>query len=78
MWRRAGAVRYKRALMAANEHLDPLELITVGELARLAKLSRWTIKRDIDAGRLRVVYLGRSVRVPRVEAERYLTEGWKR
>lgn len=58
--------------MPAAEHLDPLELYTLDELAQLAKLSRRQLERDVAAGRLRVVHLGRSTRVPRVEVERYL------
>jgi hypothetical protein len=66
--------------MAADEHnmLDPLELWTINKVAKLASLSHWSIRRDIDAGHLRVVYLGHRIRIPRVEAERYLREGWRR
>lgn len=51
---------------------DPLELMTLRELARLAKLSRRKLELDIDAGRLNVVTFGKAIRVSRVEAERYL------
>lgn len=56
----------------AAEHLDPLELLTLDEVSALLKRSRRSLYEDIDAGRLRVVKLGRSTRVPRVELERYI------
>jgi excisionase family DNA binding protein len=57
------------------QHHDPLELHTLVEVARLAKRSRSSLYRDIAAGRLRTVKLGRQTRVPRVELERYLRGG---
>jgi excisionase family DNA binding protein len=59
--------------MGAQPHLDPLELFTLSEVGRLAKRSQRAIYQDIAAGRLRVVKLGRSTRVPRSELERYLS-----
>jgi len=53
-------------------HLDPLDLLTLPELGRLVKRSRRALEYDIAAGRLRVVHLGGSTRVPRMEAERYV------
>jgi excisionase family DNA binding protein len=53
-------------------HSDPLELMTIDEIARLVKRHPRTLHRDIAAGRLRTVHLGRSLRVPRVEVERYV------
>jgi excisionase family DNA binding protein len=53
-------------------HHDPLELHTLDEVSRLIKRSRSALKRDIAAGRLRTVHLGSSVRVPRMELERYV------
>lgn len=58
--------------MAAAD-LEVLEVLTIAELARLAKQHRSTIYRRIADGHIRVVYLGRSTRIPRHEAERYLT-----
>lgn len=55
-------------------HLDPLELLTIAEVSKLTKRHRSTLHRDIAAGRLRVVKLGRSTRVPRSELERYIGE----
>jgi excisionase family DNA binding protein len=58
--------------VTVTEHLDPLELYTLAEVARIAKRARSTLYRDIEAGRLRTVKLGRSTRVPRAELERYV------
>jgi hypothetical protein len=66
--------------MAADEHdiAPELELWTINKVAKLASLSHWSIRRDIDAGYLSAVYLGHRIRIRRVEAERYLREGWRR
>lgn len=53
-------------------HLDPLELLTISEFSRLIKRSRGALYKDIAAGRLHVVKLGRTTRIPRVEAERFV------
>jgi excisionase family DNA binding protein len=58
--------------MDTAKHLDPLELLTIDELAQLSKRSRRSLYYDIANGRLRAVRLGRSMRVPRVEAERFV------
>jgi excisionase family DNA binding protein len=55
-------------------HYDPLDLLTLDEVAALTKRHRRTVERDVVAGRLRTVKLGRSTRVPRTELERYLAE----
>jgi excisionase family DNA binding protein len=54
------------------ERYDPLDLYTLAEVSRITKRHRSTLYRDIAAKRLRVVHLGRSTRVPRVELERYV------
>lgn len=51
---------------------DPLELLTLADVAQLTKRSRRSVERDIAAGRLAVVKVGRSTRVRRSELERYL------
>jgi excisionase family DNA binding protein len=56
----------------AGNHLDPLELHTVNQVCALTKRSRSGIYKDIAAGRLHIVKLGRSTRIPRAELERYL------
>lgn len=55
-----------------SAHLDPLELMTLDEVAAIIRRSRRTLERDAAAGRLRTVKLGRSTRVPRAELERYI------
>lgn len=61
--------------MSEASHLDPLELLTLGEVSTLIRRSRRQLSRDIAAGRLRTVKLGRSTRVPRSELERYIAAG---
>jgi len=53
-------------------HLDPLELLTLDEVSAIIRRSRRQLSRDVAEGRLRVVKLGRSTRVPRAELERYI------
>jgi len=53
-------------------HLDPLELMTIPEIARLTKRSRSALYDDIANHLLHAVRLGNSVRVPRMEVERYV------
>ena len=61
-----------------NNHSDPLDLLTLQQLSRLLKRSVRSLHEDIHAGRLHVVKLGSSTRVPRSEAERYLDEATRR
>jgi predicted DNA-binding transcriptional regulator AlpA len=56
----------------SNNHHDPLDLLTIPELVELSKRSRRSVYYDIKNGRLHAVKIGRSLRVPRVEAERYV------
>jgi predicted DNA-binding transcriptional regulator YafY len=58
--------------MSQPDHFDPLELLTLEEMTEKTKRSRRSLYRDIDAGRLHVVHLGRRTMVPRAEAERYI------
>jgi len=55
-------------------HLDPLQLLTLREVGELTRRSRSALERDIHDHKLRIVKLGVSVRVPRVELERYINE----
>jgi excisionase family DNA binding protein len=55
-------------------HYDPLELLTLDEVSALIRRSRRALTEDVAAGRLRIVKLGRSTRVPRAELERYIAE----
>lgn len=51
------------------------ELVTVREIEERSGLSDATIYRHIADGRLPVVRFGRTLRVPREEAERFLKLG---
>ena len=53
---------------------DPLDLLTLPQVSELVKRSRRSLESDIAAGKLRVVHLGRSTRVPREEVYRYIHE----
>jgi hypothetical protein len=53
---------------------DPLDLLTLRQVSEITKRSIRSLRRDRDAGKLRVVHLGRSIRVPRSELERYIDE----
>lgn len=53
-------------------HPDPLELLTISQFSRLIQRSRGALYKDIAEGRLYVVKLGRSTRIPRAEAERFV------
>lgn len=57
-----------------NGRLDPLQLLTLAEVAEITQRSQRSLRRDIAAGRMHAVHLGRSVRVPRLELERIVTE----
>jgi excisionase family DNA binding protein len=57
--------------LAARVGLE--QVLTIDELAALAKVSRRTIERAIADGRLRVVHLSpRAVRIPRSSAAAFL------
>ena len=49
------------------------EVCTVMEAAALARVSAATIRRLIDAGKLRAGRVGRSVRIARADLDRLLT-----
>jgi excisionase family DNA binding protein len=59
---------------ALADRYDPLELLTLDELAVLLQVSRRHLERAAAAGELHTVKLGRSTRVPRAEAERYIQQ----
>jgi excisionase family DNA binding protein len=48
--------------------------LTVGEVARLLRVSTMTVYRLINAGRLPAVRIGRSFRLRAVDIDRYVTE----
>lgn len=47
------------------------KLLTIKEVMAQAKVSRYTIYRDIKAGYLPAIHLGRNVRILESEAKRY-------
>ena len=61
--------------MSGNNHVDPLDLLSLQELSKLTKRSVRSLREDIAAGRLHAVKLGNSTRIPRAEAERFVYQG---
>lgn len=53
------------------EH-DPLELLTVRQASELTKLSRTSLYREIEDGKLQALRIRGSVRIQRSELERYV------
>jgi excisionase family DNA binding protein len=49
-------------------------MLTVGEIADMFRVSHMTIYRLIDAGELRAVQMGRSYRVPREALRKYIED----
>lgn len=56
-------------------HWDPLDLLTVAQVADLIKQHPRSVRRHIAAGRITAVYLGSSVRVPRAALEDFIRSG---
>ena len=52
------------------------ELTTLRGLAREARVSYRTLHRYARLGRIKTIRLGSSIRVPRKERERILTQGY--
>ena len=50
------------------------DLLTVAEVAAMLRVSKMTIYRLIDAGRLNAVRVGRSFRLPQASVESFLRE----
>lgn len=50
-------------------------LFTVEQLARTVGRSHWTLRRDIKAGRIRCVRIGRALRIEASEVRRIMAEG---
>jgi excisionase family DNA binding protein len=51
------------------------QLRTIDEAAGLLRISKWTVRAYIKAGKLRPVRLGRRVLVEETELERFVAEG---
>lgn len=54
--------------------LDRQVLYTEKMLVEITALSRPTIRREMAKGNLRAVHIGRSIRFPASEVERFLTD----
>lgn len=57
--------------MSGQQDLPP-RLLTLVDVASLTGRSRRSLSRDVRAGRLRVIRLGRNVRVSQTEYQRYI------
>ena len=49
-------------------------LVTIKEVVERASISRYTLYRDIKAGKIPVIYFGRTVRIKEKDAEAYAKE----
>ncbi|WP_404979633.1 helix-turn-helix domain-containing protein [Croceicoccus sp. BE223] len=52
--------------------MDIPQLLTVSDFVMLFRISRTTFYREVNAGRLRIVKLGRSTRISRADAEKWV------
>jgi excisionase family DNA binding protein len=53
--------------------VSPLEgVYTIRETAELTKLSEWSIRREIEAGRLRAKQVGRCKRIIQTDLEQWM------
>ena len=51
-------------MATSNDPLIETRFFTVGEIARIARVSKMTVYREVHAGRLDSVRIGRSFRIP--------------
>lgn len=58
--------------MTTTRHTEQSILLTLDEVGEHLRLSRRTVSRLINAGEITAVHLGHSIRVERVELDRYL------
>lgn len=63
------------AFAPGKQHREPL--LTVREAAERCRLSVRQMRRHIEQGRLRVVRLGRSVRIRPNDLERFINGEWE-
>ena len=49
-----------------------MTLLTLDEVAKLGRVSRRTVEREIDRGNLKILRIGASIRVREVEVDRWL------
>jgi excisionase family DNA binding protein len=60
--------------MNGSTHEDPLDLLSLDEVAALTKRTRRTVEREVARGVLHSVLLGGRRLIPRAELERYIAE----
>jgi excisionase family DNA binding protein len=58
--------------MPSEPRLSDLRLLTVAEVAEMTRLSRMTIYRLVNSGRLPALKIGRTVRIPEQAVWNYL------
>ena len=58
--------------MAGQDFGEPL--LTVGEVARVMRVSNMTVYRLIKSGQLAAIRVGKNYRIRRSDVDRYLTE----
>ena len=49
-------------------------LLTIKEVMEMAGISRTTLKRDIDNGKLEAIYINRNVRFRKADVEEYVEQ----
>jgi excisionase family DNA binding protein len=59
-------------MATSNDPLIETRFFTVGEIARIARVSKMTVYREVHAGRLDSVRIGRSFRIPEESVRRWL------
>jgi len=53
------------------------QFYTIAEFAKVLKISIPTVKRWIKSGKIKVLRVGRVVRIPKEEIDRLMSEGTK-
>src|SRR5271170_459377 len=61
-----------QTMTMSNDHLLETRYFTIGEIARIARVSKMTVYREVHAGKLDSVRIGRSFRIPEESARRWL------
>jgi excisionase family DNA binding protein len=59
-------------MATSDEPLLETRFLTIGEIARIARVSKMTVYREVHAGRLESVRIGRSFRIPEESVRRWL------
>jgi excisionase family DNA binding protein len=62
-----------KTMTTAKLVLEPL--LTFDEAARILRRSHWTLRRDAQAGRIRVVRIGNALKIEQSEIRRIMNEG---